>query len=119
MNKAIHIENTGKNVERVLSIIEEEDIAFNPTGLEYLLITDYEEPPTLNNPMAINYAMYDKINKAFKWVQVRYQNTATEELLGIENLKAADTLLQNELAEAIENINLLIELQADTLGGAI
>lgn len=119
MNKAIHIDSTGKAVERVLSIINEEDITYNPTGLEYILITDYVEPPELQTSLSKNYAMYDKVNKVFKWVQVQYQNTATEELLEIENLKGANELLQNELAAANENINLLIELQADILGGAI
>jgi hypothetical protein len=88
MNKAINIENTGKSIERVLSIINEEDMNFNPTGLNYILITDYTEPPELQTPLSKNYAMYDKVNGVFKWVPVQYQNTATEEILQIENLKA-------------------------------
>lgn len=119
MNKAINIENTGKNVERVLSIINEEDINFNPTDLEYILINDFIEPPALDNPLSINYPMYDKVNKQFKWVQVKYQYTATEELLEIENLKTINIILQNELQSAQKNINTLTEALADMIGGAI
>lgn len=119
MRKAIHIDSTGKNVERVLSIINAEDIAFNPTGLNYVVIDDYVEPPELETPLSKNYAMYDKVNKVFKWVQVQYQNTATEEILQIENLKSENQQLRNELQSANENINMLIELQADIIGGAI
>lgn len=35
MVKAICIENTEKNVARVLSMLNEEDIELNPTGLHY------------------------------------------------------------------------------------
>lgn len=96
-----------------------EDIENNPTGREYILIEDYTVPSVLDNPLSVNYSMYDKMNHAFKWVQIQYQNTATEGILEIENLKAANATLQVELATANENINLLIELQADILGGAI
>lgn len=119
MNKAINIEISSKNVARVHSIINEEDIEFNPTGMEYILIEDFTEPPELNNHLSINYPVYDKVNKQFKWVQVQYQNTMTEELLQIENLKVENSLLKNELDLANENIDMLIELQADILGGAI
>jgi FtsZ-binding cell division protein ZapB len=119
LNKYIHIDNTGKKVERVLSIINEEDIAFNPTGLTYILINDYVDPPELISSLSKNYAMYDKVNKQFKWVQIQYQNTATEELLEIENLKTTNMILQNELQSAQENINTLTEALADMIGGAI
>lgn len=119
MIKAIHIENSNKNVVRVLSIAEPEVIENNPTGLEYILIEDFTEPPELNNHLSINYPMYDKTNKQFKWVQVQYQNTMTEELIQIENLKVENSILQTELLTANENIDMLIELQADILGGAI
>lgn len=119
MNKAINIENSSKQIVRVLSVAEPDIIENNPTSREYILIDDYEEPPVLDNHMSVNYPMWDRVNQIFKWVQIQYQNTATEELLEIENLKGANELLQNELAAANENINLLIELQADILGGAI
>jgi hypothetical protein len=119
MQKAINIENSSKNVVRVLSIAEPSVIESNPTGLEYILIEDFTEPPELESHLSINYPMYDKVNKQFKWVQVQYQNTMTEELLQIENLKVENALLNNELNLANENINMLIELQADIIGGAI
>ena len=119
MQKAISIENSSKNVVRVLSIAEPNIIENNPTGLEYILVDDFIEPPELDNPMSINYPMYDKVNQQFKWVQVQYQNTMTEELLQIENLKVENSQLRNELNLANENIDMLIELQADIIGGAI
>lgn len=126
MNKAISVENSNKNVVRVLSIAEPEIIENNPTDREYFLIENYTEPPVLDNPLSINYPIHDKVNKQFKWVQVQYQNTATEEIIQIENLKVANATLQNSLMTANanillldENINMLLELQADTLGGAI
>jgi hypothetical protein len=119
MQKAIHIENTGKNVVRVLSIAEPEVIENNPTGLEYILIEDFTEPPELDNHLSINYPMYDKVNQQFKWVQIQYQNTATEELLQIENLKVENTQLKSDLQLANENIDILTEALADVIGGAI
>jgi len=119
MIKAINLENSSRSVVRVLSIADPEVMVNNPTGLEYILIEDFTEPPELNNHLSINYPMYDKVKKQFKWVQVQYQNTMTEELLQIENLKVENALLNNELNLANENINMLIELQADIIGGAI
>ena len=126
MNKAINIESSNSNITRVLSMAEPNVIENNPTGLEYILIEDFVEPPELQNHLSINYPMYDKVNQQFKWVQVQYQNTMTEELLQIENLKVENSQLRNELSEtqtelnlANENINILIELQADIIGGAI
>ena len=119
MFKAINLENSGKNVVRVHSIAEPDIIENNPTGLEYILIDDFTEPPTLETPLSKNYPLYDNVNKEFKWVQVQYQNTMTEELLQIENLKVENSQLKSELNLANENINMLIELQADILGGAI
>lgn len=119
MKKAIYIEVTNKTVARVLSIADEAVINSNPTELEYILIEDFTEPPALDNHLSINYPMYDKINKQFKWVQVQYQNTMTEELIQIENLKVENSQLRNELHSANESIDMLIELQADILGGAI
>jgi len=119
MNKAINIENSSKNVVRVLSIAEPEIIENNPTDREYILIEDFVEPPELQNHLSVNYPIYDKVNQQFKWVQVQYQNTMTEELLQIENLKVENSQLRNELNLANENIDMLIELQADIIGGAI
>ena len=119
MQKAIHIESTNKNIARVLSIADPEAIENNPTELEYILIEDFTEPPELQNHMSINYPMYDKINKQFKWVQIQYQNTATEELLQIENLKVENSQLKSELKLANENIDMLTEALADLIGGAI
>jgi len=119
MQKAINLENSSNDVVRVLSIAEPEVIANNPTGLEYILIEDFVEPPEPQSHLSVNYPMYDKVNREFKWVQVQYQNTMTEELLQIENLKVENSQLRNELNLANENINMLIELQADIIGGAI
>jgi hypothetical protein len=119
MIKAINIENSRNSVVRVLSIADESVIEENPTTLDYILITDYTEPPASSNPMAVNYPMYDKVNKKFKWKQIAYQNTATEELLEIENLKTENLALKVDLAAANDSINMLIELQADMIGGAI
>lgn len=119
MNKAIHIENSSKNVVRVLSIAEPSVIESNPTGLEYILIEDFTEPPELESHLSINYPMYDKVNQQFKWVQVQYQNTMTEELIQIENLKVENSQLKSELNLANENIDMLTEALADLIGGAI
>lgn len=119
MQKAIHIENTNKNIVRVLSIAEPEIIENNPTGRDYILIDDFTEPPELQSNLSVNYPIYDKANQQFKWVQIQYQNTMTEELLQIENLKVENSQLRNELNLANENIDMLIELQADIIGGAI
>ena len=119
MIKAMNLENSSNNVVRVLSIADPSVIENNPTGLEYILIEDFTEPPELESHLSINYPMYDKVNQQFKWVQVQYQNTMTEELIQIENLKVENALLNNELNLANENINMLIELQADIIGGAI
>lgn len=119
MKKIINIENVSKNIVRVLSIAEPEVIENNPTDREYILIENYTEPPTLDNHMSINYPMYDRVNQVFKWVQIQYQNTATEELLEIENLKAENNILKNQLQTANENIEMLTETIADMIGGAI
>lgn len=119
MQKAINIENSSENVVRILSIAEPEIIENNPTNRQYILIEDYTEPPILDNPMSINYPMWDKVNQVFKWIQIQYQNTPTEELLEIENLKVENNLLKNQLKSANENIDMLTEAMADLIGGAI
>lgn len=119
MIKAINIENSNKKIVRVLSIAEPEILENNPTNQNYILVDNFTEPPELQSHMGINYCMYNKITQEVFWVQVQYQNTATEELLEIENLKVENSTLQNELLTAQETINMLVELQADILGGAI
>lgn len=119
MQKAINIENSNNNIVRVLSIAEPEILEYNPTDLDYILIEDFTEPPELESHLSINYPMYDKVNQEFKWIQVQYQNTATEEMLQIENLKVENNTLKSELQSANENIDMLIELQADIIGGAV
>jgi hypothetical protein len=119
VKKAINIEVSDKNVVRVLSIAEPQTIDSNPTEHPYILINDFIEPPVLESSLAKNYPMYDKVNKVFKWIQITYQHTATEELFQIENLKAENSNLKSQLAIANDNINMLLELQADLIGGAI
>lgn len=78
MTKAISIEETSKTVARVLSIAEPEIIECNPTQNEYFLIEDYEEPVIEDPSLHKAYAVYDKVNKQFKWVIVKYTITAPE-----------------------------------------
>lgn len=119
MQKAINLEQSSKNVVRVLSIMNPEDIENNPTDRQYILIDNYTEPPVMDNPMSVNYPMWDKVNQIFKWVQIQYQNTATEELLEIENLKTENNFLKSQHKSANENIDMLTEAMADLIGGAI
>ena len=119
MQKAIHIENTSKDIVRVLSIAEPDILENNPTGRKYILIEDFPEPPETTSHMSVNYCMYNKTTQEIIWKQVQYQNTATEELLEIENLKAENTRLNSELQQANENIDMLTETLADMIGGAI
>lgn len=106
MQKAIYVEKTGKNVERILSIADPSIIENNPTGLEYILIEDYTEPPTVVDPaLDINYPMYDTVNKVFKWVTVNYQNTATDTHLAIENVKSDVKIAQEEIKVIDDKIN--------------
>lgn len=118
MLKGIYLENSNKNVVRVLSMIEPKDIENNPIG-EFVLISDYTDPPETENHMTINYPIYDKVNQEFKWIQVKYQNTVTNELLEIENLKVENNTLKENQRKANEKINMLTETLADMIGGAI
>lgn len=119
MRKAINIENNNKTVVRILSIAELEIIENNPTNLEYIVIEDFPEEPELKSNMSVNYPMYNKNTQEVIWVQVDYKYTATDERLEIENLKAENSILQTELNTAQENISMLLELQADLIGGAM
>jgi hypothetical protein len=40
-------------------------------------------------------------------------------MLGIENLNSDVSILKGTSAATVENVNLLIELQADMIGGAV
>lgn len=119
MQKSINIESSNNIIVRVLSIMNPEDLVSNPTNREYFLIDNYEEPPTADNHMSVNYPMWDKVNQVFKWVQIQYQNTATEDRLEIENLKVENSILKTQLQSANENIDMLTETIADMIGGAI
>ena len=119
MQKAIHIENTGKIIERILSIAEPEIIENNPTNLNYILVENFPETPEKLNEMCINYPMYNTQTQEVIWIQIDYQYTATNELLEIENLKVENNVLKSDLQIANENINLLTETLADLLGGAM
>lgn len=119
MKKAINIEDLNKQVVRVLSITEPDVIENNPTNQNYILVDNFTEPPVTDNHMSVNYPMWDKVNQKLLWVQIQYQNTATEELLEIENLKVENSILKNQLQSANENIDFLAEALADMIGGAI
>ncbi len=119
MQKAINIENSSKQVVRVLSIAEPDIIENNPTNRNYILVDDFTEPPETTSHMSVNYCMYDKVAQEVIWQQIQYQNTATEELLEIENLKVENTILKTQLQSANENIDMLTETIADMIGGAI
>lgn len=115
MQKAIYIERTGKQFERVLSIAEPEIIEANPTGRSYTLIDNYIEQPEVENPsLDIAYPMYDTVNNLFKWVVVHYQPTATDYIMNIENMKAEISRLNAEKAELQDTIDTLL---MDSLSG--
>ncbi len=119
MQKAINIENSSKQIVRVLSIADIDVIENNPTNLNYIIVDNFTEPPELKSHMSINYCMYNKTTQEVTWKQIQYQNTATEELLEIENLKVENNILKNQLQTANENIDMLTETIADMIGGAI
>lgn len=112
MQKAIYIERTGKTIERILSVANPDILENNPTGREYILVESFTEEPELQTSTSINYPMYNTQTSEVIWVQVDYKNTAPPELLEIENLKAENKVLN-------ENINTLTEALADMIGGAI
>jgi hypothetical protein len=112
MNKAIHIEQTGKTIERILSVSEPQIIENNPTGRIYILVENFVEEPELQTPTSINYPMYNTQTGEVIWLQVDYKNTAPPELLEIENIKAENKILT-------ENMNTLTEALADMIGGAM
>lgn len=119
MQKVINIENSNKQIVRVLSIAEPDIIENNPTNQNYILVDNFPDPPETTSHMSVNYCMYNKTTQEIIWQQVQYQNTATNELLEIENLKVENTQLKSDLQTANENIDSLTEALADMIGGAI
>ena len=106
MQKAINIDNTGKTVERVLSIANPSIIENNPTGIEYILIEDYVEPPEVLNPsLDINYPMYNKETQKFYWVTVNYQNTATDMYVALETANADISKTKDKISAINNQIN--------------
>ena len=116
MNKAINIENSTKEVVRVLSIADESAVENSPNGLVYIGIDNYVEPPTLTNPLDINYPMYNKTTGEFYWKTVNYQYTATEGLIEVENLKQVVATLQAEKNSLQETVDTLL---LESLGGLV
>ncbi len=109
MQKAIYYEKTGKQVERVLSISDISILENNPTGLEYILIDDYTEPPKVENPaLNVVYPMYDTVKEEFLWVVVNYMYTATEGVLEIQNIRAQVESLKSENQELTKTISILL-----------
>lgn len=116
MNKAIHIENSTKEVARVLSIADESAVENSPNGLVYTGIDNYIDPPALTNPLDINYPMYNKVTGEFYWKTVNYQYTATEGLVEVESLKQVIATLQAEKNSLQETVDTLL---FESLGGAV
>lgn len=114
MNKAINIKNSTKEVVRVLSITDESAVDDSPNDLVYFKITNYVAPPTLTNPLDINYPMYNKVTGEFYWKTVNYQYTATEGLIEVENLKQVVATLQAEKNNLQETVDTLL---FESLGG--
>ena len=102
MTKAISIEQTSNNIVRVLSIAEPEIIECNPTQNEYFLIEDYEEPVIEDPSLHKAYAVYDKVNKQFKWVIVKYTITAPEGIIEVEELQNENKVLHVQLEDSIK-----------------
>lgn len=102
MTKAISIEETSKTVARVLSISEPEIIECNPTQNEYFIIEDYEEPIIDDPSLHKAYAVYDKVNKQFSWMIVKYTITAPEGIIEVEDLKNENKVLHVQLEDSIK-----------------
>jgi hypothetical protein len=107
MQKAIYLENTSNSIKRVLSIADISAAEISPDGLSYIDIDNYIEPPQLDNPLDVNYPLYNTETSEFYWVTVKYQNTATESLFQTE-------LLKNEL-EKVKAENLSLQEVVDAL----
>lgn len=115
IQKAINIENSNIQIVRVLSVAEPDTIECNATNQNYILVDNFTKPPELQTP----YCMYDKENQKVIWKQIQYQNTATEELFEIEDLKSENNILKNQSRSANENIDFLTEALAYMIGGTI
>ena len=106
MQKPINIDNTGKTIERVLSIADPSIMESNPTGIEYILIDDYVDPPEVADPsLDINYPMYNKDTKKFYWITVNYQNTATDMYVALETANANISEDKNKINSIDNRIN--------------
>lgn len=109
MQKAIHIDDTGNKIERVLSIADPIVMEANPTGLPYVLIEDYENPPEVKDPaLDINYPMYDTEAKKFFWITVNYTLTATDHTFEMQNLRKEIEVLQQEKNDLQEVVDVLL-----------
>lgn len=104
IQKAINIEKSNTNSVRVLSIAEPEIIENNPTNREYILIDDYIDPPEADNHMIINYPMYNKIDKKFLWMQIDYQNVASDGIIEIEDIKNNISNINNTMITIDETL---------------
>lgn len=114
MRKAVILESFS-NVTRVLAVLDADDAQYNPTNSNVKIIDDFTEPPEIDNYMSVNYPMYNNVEEKFFWVQIQYQNAATEEIFAIENLKVENNVLQQNLSTANENIDMLTEAMADMI----
>lgn len=116
MNKAINLENSAKEVVRVLSIADESAVENSPNGLTYILIENYVDPPALESALDLNYPMYNKVTGDFYWKTVFYQYTATESLVEVESLKQVVSTLQSEKDSLQETVDALL---LESLGGVL
>lgn len=97
MKKAIHVDSTGKVVERVLSIADVSIVNANPTGLPYIVIENYVEKPEVLDPaLDIAYPMYNKETGEFFWMVVNYQMTVADYILDIKNMEHEISILRTE-----------------------
>jgi len=118
MQKAIHIDSSGKLIERVLSIADPGIIDANPTGLSYTIIDDYRDPPTLVDAQLDKaYPMYNKQEKKFFWQVVNYQVTAGEDVLKFINMEEKMSRLEQENTSLKEVVDALL-FDALVKGGA-
>lgn len=118
MQKAINIDNSGATIVRILSITDVSAVENSPNGLDYISV-EYVEQPEVSDEMSINYPMYNKETGVMFWQTVDYQNTASAELLEINNLHNEIENLKAEKESLQEVVDtLLLESLMNTEGGA-
>lgn len=118
MQKAINIDNSGATIVRILSITDISAVENSPNGLDYISV-EYVEQPKVSDEMSINYPMYNKETGVMFWQTVDYQNTASAELLEINNLHNEIENLKAEKESLQEVVDtLLLESLMNTEGGA-